>query len=230
MAPRLRPLLTPPNDGKRKQNRLYLRAALKNGAGHPEPIPGVNVAGYCTAILSRVIFAVVGVSSRKTSRCGCRRIRGWRRWVQTWRSRRTGRVRAPPQATIFLYENQSFMRRRDKQDGSARTPCSASRSSARSGIVMTGRASAVRTRWPLGHVAPSRVRKRDAPGGRPPRGGRAPGRAPGSTRWRPGAWQAHPAKPIKRDILYVASAARPAAAPDGPARAIRLCNNVSSTR
>ena len=31
MAPRLRPLLTPPNDGKK--NRLYLRVALKKGAG-----------------------------------------------------------------------------------------------------------------------------------------------------------------------------------------------------
>ncbi len=71
-----------------------------------------------------------------------------------------GRVRTPPQATTFLYENPSFMRRRDKQDGSARTPCSTSRSSARSGMVMTGRASTVRTRWPLGGVS-------CPPGGRP---------------------------------------------------------------
>lgn len=34
MAPRLRPLLTPPNDGKQKENRLDLRVALKNGTGH----------------------------------------------------------------------------------------------------------------------------------------------------------------------------------------------------
>ena len=34
MAPRLRPLLTPPNDGTQKENRLDLRVALKKGAGH----------------------------------------------------------------------------------------------------------------------------------------------------------------------------------------------------
>jgi hypothetical protein len=34
MAPRLRPLLTPPNDGTQKENRLDLRVALKMGAGH----------------------------------------------------------------------------------------------------------------------------------------------------------------------------------------------------
>jgi hypothetical protein len=33
MAPRLRPLLTPPNDGTQKENRLDLRVALKKGAG-----------------------------------------------------------------------------------------------------------------------------------------------------------------------------------------------------
>ena len=33
MAPRLRPLLTPPNDGTQNQNRLDLRVALKTGAG-----------------------------------------------------------------------------------------------------------------------------------------------------------------------------------------------------
>ena len=33
MAPRLRPLLTPPNDGTKKGNRLDLRVALKTGAG-----------------------------------------------------------------------------------------------------------------------------------------------------------------------------------------------------
>jgi PAS domain S-box-containing protein len=33
MAPRLRPLLTPPNDGTQKENRLDLRVALKTGAG-----------------------------------------------------------------------------------------------------------------------------------------------------------------------------------------------------
>ncbi|WP_217646756.1 hypothetical protein, partial [Roseivivax halotolerans] len=32
--PRLRPLLTPPNDGTQKENRLDLRVALKKGAGH----------------------------------------------------------------------------------------------------------------------------------------------------------------------------------------------------
>jgi len=32
-APRLRPLLTPPNDGTQKENRLDLRVALKTGAG-----------------------------------------------------------------------------------------------------------------------------------------------------------------------------------------------------
>ncbi|MGI3212985.1 hypothetical protein ACROSR_17970, partial [Roseovarius tibetensis] len=34
MAPRPRPLLTPPNDGTQKENRLYLRMALIKGAGH----------------------------------------------------------------------------------------------------------------------------------------------------------------------------------------------------
>jgi len=34
MAPRLRPLLTPPNDGTQKEKRLDLRVALKTGAGH----------------------------------------------------------------------------------------------------------------------------------------------------------------------------------------------------
>ena len=34
MAPRLRPLLTPPNDGTQKENKLDLRVALKTGAGH----------------------------------------------------------------------------------------------------------------------------------------------------------------------------------------------------
>ena len=33
MAPRLRPLLTPPNDGTQKGNKLDLRLALKKGAG-----------------------------------------------------------------------------------------------------------------------------------------------------------------------------------------------------
>jgi transposase InsO family protein len=33
MAPRPRPLLTPPNDGKQMRNRLDLRVTLKNGAG-----------------------------------------------------------------------------------------------------------------------------------------------------------------------------------------------------
>ena len=33
MAPRLRPLLTPPNDGTQKENRLDLRVALNTGAG-----------------------------------------------------------------------------------------------------------------------------------------------------------------------------------------------------
>ena len=33
MAPRLRPLLTQPNDGTQKENRLDLRVALKTGAG-----------------------------------------------------------------------------------------------------------------------------------------------------------------------------------------------------
>ena len=34
MAPHLPPLLTPPNDGTQKENRLDLRVALKKGAGH----------------------------------------------------------------------------------------------------------------------------------------------------------------------------------------------------
>ena len=34
MAPRLRPLLTPPNDGTQKGNRLFLRVAQRKGAGH----------------------------------------------------------------------------------------------------------------------------------------------------------------------------------------------------
>jgi hypothetical protein len=33
MAPRLRPLLTPPNDGTQMENKLDLRVALKKGAG-----------------------------------------------------------------------------------------------------------------------------------------------------------------------------------------------------
>ena len=36
MAPRLRPLLTPPNDGTQKENKLDLRVAPKKGAGHAE--------------------------------------------------------------------------------------------------------------------------------------------------------------------------------------------------
>lgn len=36
MAPRLRPLLTPPNDGTQKKNKLDLRVALKKGAGQQE--------------------------------------------------------------------------------------------------------------------------------------------------------------------------------------------------
>ena len=42
MAPRLRPLLTPPNDGTQKENRLDLRVALKTGAGQP----GAAGGGY----------------------------------------------------------------------------------------------------------------------------------------------------------------------------------------
>jgi len=37
MAPRLRPLLTPPNDGTQMENRLDLRVALKKGAGQVKP-------------------------------------------------------------------------------------------------------------------------------------------------------------------------------------------------
>ena len=33
MAPRLRPLLTPPNDGTQMESKLDLRVALKKGAG-----------------------------------------------------------------------------------------------------------------------------------------------------------------------------------------------------
>ena len=33
-APRLRPLLTPPNDGTQTEDKLDLRVALKKGAGH----------------------------------------------------------------------------------------------------------------------------------------------------------------------------------------------------
>jgi hypothetical protein len=36
LAPRLRPLLTPPNDGTQKENRLDLRVALKKGAGQAD--------------------------------------------------------------------------------------------------------------------------------------------------------------------------------------------------
>ena len=36
MAPRLRPLLRPPNNGTKKENKLDLRVALRNGAGHPK--------------------------------------------------------------------------------------------------------------------------------------------------------------------------------------------------
>lgn len=34
MAPRLRPLLTPPNDGTQTESELDLRVALKTGVGH----------------------------------------------------------------------------------------------------------------------------------------------------------------------------------------------------
>ena len=37
MAPHLRPLLTPPNDGKQMENKLDLRVALKKGAGQRSP-------------------------------------------------------------------------------------------------------------------------------------------------------------------------------------------------
>ena len=39
MAPRLRPLLTPPNDGTQRENKLDLRVALKKGAGHQIDAP-----------------------------------------------------------------------------------------------------------------------------------------------------------------------------------------------
>ena len=39
MAPRPRPLLTPPNDGTQKKNKLDLRVALKKGAGHGLALP-----------------------------------------------------------------------------------------------------------------------------------------------------------------------------------------------
>jgi len=42
MAPRLRPLLTPPNDGTQKGNKLDLRLALKKGAGH-SPLKKNNI-------------------------------------------------------------------------------------------------------------------------------------------------------------------------------------------
>ena len=34
-APRLRPLLTPPNDGTQTEDKLDVRVALKKGAGQP---------------------------------------------------------------------------------------------------------------------------------------------------------------------------------------------------
>ncbi|WP_233252662.1 hypothetical protein, partial [Maritimibacter sp. 55A14] len=37
MAPRLRPLLMPPNDDTQKGNKLDLRVALKKGAGQSTP-------------------------------------------------------------------------------------------------------------------------------------------------------------------------------------------------
>src|SRR6056297_2950028 len=43
MAPRLRPLLTPPNDGTQKENKLDLRVALKTGAGHSDHIEQVTL-------------------------------------------------------------------------------------------------------------------------------------------------------------------------------------------
>jgi transposase InsO family protein len=46
MAPRLRPLLTPPNDGTQKENRLDLRVALKMGAGHYNPRRRHSKLGY----------------------------------------------------------------------------------------------------------------------------------------------------------------------------------------
>lgn len=49
MAPRLRPLLTPPNDGNQKENRLDLRVALKRGAGQlPHNLKErlINAFGY----------------------------------------------------------------------------------------------------------------------------------------------------------------------------------------
>jgi len=41
MAPRLRPLLTPPNDGTQVENKLDLRVALKKGAGQAKSVLAV---------------------------------------------------------------------------------------------------------------------------------------------------------------------------------------------
>ena len=49
-APRHRPLLTPPNNGKQKRNRVYLKVALKLGAGHWDLTMAANLRGMflCT--------------------------------------------------------------------------------------------------------------------------------------------------------------------------------------
>jgi hypothetical protein len=50
MAPRLRPLLTPPNDGTQKDNKLNLRVALKKGAGQQLHALAYNLATFLRCI------------------------------------------------------------------------------------------------------------------------------------------------------------------------------------
>lgn len=62
MAPRLRPLLTPPNDGTQKENRLDLRVALKTGAGQVDTILAIGLpyfaSGFAIFLLRQTFMTV----------------------------------------------------------------------------------------------------------------------------------------------------------------------------
>mgnify|MGYP001262671277 CR=1 FL=1 len=49
MAPRRRPLLIQPSSDTKKGNKLYLRTALRNGVGHPEP-QRLGLSGGCICV------------------------------------------------------------------------------------------------------------------------------------------------------------------------------------
>ncbi|MEO3480791.1 hypothetical protein AAFO90_24495 [Phaeobacter sp. CAU 1743] len=53
MAPRPRPLLTPPNDGTQMENKLDLRVALKKGAGQPTRLLEVLQARHFRVVAPR---------------------------------------------------------------------------------------------------------------------------------------------------------------------------------